>query len=106
MTLADHGRGLVRDPDKDGELAAPESADGWPGRRAARRRRQLGSDRRSQALPMVPKPVSDTRVAMGRLAIILTTAAWLAYVVTWFFADFFRPGHEGAIARSEEVLYS
>jgi cellulose synthase/poly-beta-1,6-N-acetylglucosamine synthase-like glycosyltransferase/chitodextrinase len=54
---------------------------------------------------MVPKPVSDTRVAMGRLAIILTTGAWLAYVVTWFFADFFRPGHEGAVARSEEVLY-
>jgi cellulose synthase/poly-beta-1,6-N-acetylglucosamine synthase-like glycosyltransferase/chitodextrinase len=54
---------------------------------------------------MVPKPVSDTRVAMGRLAIILTTGAWLAYVVTWFFEDFFRPGHEGAVARSEEVLY-
>ena len=105
MTLADHGRGLLRDPDKDGELAAPEPADGPPGRRAARRRRQLGSDRRSRALPMVPKPVSDTRVAMGRLAIILTTCAWLAYVVTWFFADFFRPGHEGAVARSEEVLY-
>ena len=54
---------------------------------------------------MVPKPVSDTRVAMGRLAIILTTGAWLAYVVTWFFADFFRPGHEGAVARAEEILY-
>jgi hypothetical protein len=54
---------------------------------------------------MVPKAVSDTRVAMGRLAIILTTAAWQAYVVTWFFADFFRPGHEGAVARSEEFLY-
>jgi cellulose synthase/poly-beta-1,6-N-acetylglucosamine synthase-like glycosyltransferase/chitodextrinase len=54
---------------------------------------------------MVPKPVSDTRVAMGRLAIILTTGAWLAYVVTWFFADFFAPGHEGAVARAEEVLY-
>ena len=54
---------------------------------------------------MVPKPVSDTRVAMGRLAIILTTGAWLAYVVTWCFEDFFRPGHEGAVARSEEGLY-
>jgi hypothetical protein len=35
----------------------------------------------------------------------LTTGAWLAYLVTWFFEDFFRPGHEGAVARSEEVLY-
>jgi cellulose synthase/poly-beta-1,6-N-acetylglucosamine synthase-like glycosyltransferase/chitodextrinase len=54
---------------------------------------------------MVPKPVSDTRVAMGRLAIIVTVCAWLAYVVMWFFSDFFHPGYEGAIARTEEVLY-
>src|SRR6202167_4468366 len=106
MTLADPGRQLLRDPDKDSEAAAPKPKAGRPpGRLAARRRRQLGSDRRSRALPMVPKPVSDTRVAMGRLAIILTTGAWLAYLVTWFFDDFFRPGHEGAVARSEEVLY-
>jgi cellulose synthase/poly-beta-1,6-N-acetylglucosamine synthase-like glycosyltransferase/chitodextrinase len=54
---------------------------------------------------MVPKPVSDTRVAMGRLAIIVTVTAWLAYVGTWFFADFFHPGSENAVARTEEVLY-
>jgi cellulose synthase/poly-beta-1,6-N-acetylglucosamine synthase-like glycosyltransferase/chitodextrinase len=106
VTLADPGRRLLDDPGKEGELAAPKSKAGRrPGRLAERRRRQLGSDRRSRALPMVPKPVSDSRVAMGRLAIILTTGAWLAYLVTWFFEDFFRPGHEGAVARSEEVLY-
>jgi len=54
---------------------------------------------------MVPKPVSDTRVAMGRLAIIVTVTAWLAYLGTWFFADFFHPGSENAVARTEEVLY-
>jgi cellulose synthase/poly-beta-1,6-N-acetylglucosamine synthase-like glycosyltransferase/chitodextrinase len=54
---------------------------------------------------MVPKPVSDTRVAMGRLAIIVTVCAWLAYTVMWFFSDFFHPGYEGAVARTEEVLY-
>ena len=56
-------------------------------------------------MPMVPKPVSDTRVAMGRLAIIVTVCAWLAYTVMWFFSDFFHPGYEGAVARAEEVLY-
>jgi cellulose synthase/poly-beta-1,6-N-acetylglucosamine synthase-like glycosyltransferase/chitodextrinase len=56
-------------------------------------------------MPMVPKPVSDTRVAMGRLAIIVTVAAWLAYLVTWFFDDFFHPGYEDAVARTEEILY-
>jgi cellulose synthase/poly-beta-1,6-N-acetylglucosamine synthase-like glycosyltransferase/chitodextrinase len=71
-----------------------------------RRRKQWGGDRRdTRAMPMVPKPVSDTRVAMGRLAIIITVSAWLAYVVTWFFDDFFHPGNESPVARTEEVLY-
>jgi cellulose synthase/poly-beta-1,6-N-acetylglucosamine synthase-like glycosyltransferase/chitodextrinase len=56
-------------------------------------------------MPMVPKPVSDTRVAMGRLAIIVTVCAWLGYTVMWFFSDFFHPGYEGAVSRTEEVLY-
>ena len=70
-----------------------------------RPRKQLGSDRRTKALPLVPKPVSDARVAMGRLAIIVTVTAWIAYVVQWFFADFFHPGYESAVARAEEILY-
>jgi cellulose synthase/poly-beta-1,6-N-acetylglucosamine synthase-like glycosyltransferase/chitodextrinase len=70
-----------------------------------RRRRQLGSDRRTRAMEMVPRPVSDRRVAMGRLAIIVTVGAWLAYLATWFFNDFFAPGHESAVNRAEEVLY-
>jgi cellulose synthase/poly-beta-1,6-N-acetylglucosamine synthase-like glycosyltransferase/chitodextrinase len=73
-------------------------------KRTKRRRKQWGGDRRKVS-PMVPKPVSDNRVAMGRLAIIVTVAAWLAYLVTWFFDDFFHAGSETAIARSEEVLY-
>jgi cellulose synthase/poly-beta-1,6-N-acetylglucosamine synthase-like glycosyltransferase/chitodextrinase len=54
---------------------------------------------------MVPKPVSEGRVAMGRLAIVVTVVAWLGYVGMWFFSDFFHPGYEGAVARTEEVLY-
>jgi len=54
---------------------------------------------------MVPRPASDTRVAMGRLAIIVTVGAWVAYVIMWFFSDFFHPGYEGAVARTEEILY-
>jgi cellulose synthase/poly-beta-1,6-N-acetylglucosamine synthase-like glycosyltransferase/chitodextrinase len=71
----------------------------------AKRRRQWGADRRTRALPLVPRPVSDTRVAMGRLAIIVTVTAWLAYLIDWFLQDFFHPGNEGATARTEEVLY-
>ena len=70
-----------------------------------RRRRQWGCDRRTRAMPVVPPPVSDRRVAMGRLAIIVTVTAWLGYLITWFSEDFFHPGYETAVARAEAVLY-
>ena len=68
-------------------------------------RKQWGGDRRTQALPIVPQPVSDLRVAMARLAIIVTVASWVSYLVWWFFADFFHPGYETAVDRAESVLY-
>ena len=95
-----------------GSQAHPNAADqggvglsepsGWPKAASAGRRRQWGSDRRTGE---TPRPISDTRVAMGRLAIVVTVAAWLAYLVIWFFNDFFHPGGESAVARTEEVLY-
>lgn len=97
-------------PGQQGRNGSGRDRDDAPKRKkkqqsSAKRRKQLGSDRRTKALPMVPKPVSDGRVAMGRLAIIVTVSAWIAYTVNWFFADFFHPGNESAIARTEEVLY-
>jgi cellulose synthase/poly-beta-1,6-N-acetylglucosamine synthase-like glycosyltransferase len=86
-------------------FAPPRPAEARPREQPGRRRRQWGRDRRTTALSMVPKPVSDTRVAMGRLAIIVTVFAWLAYLGTWFFDDFFHPGSENAVARTEEILY-
>src|SRR5712692_4550073 len=70
-----------------------------------RRRKQWGCDRRTRAMPMIPQPVSDRRVAIGRLAIIVTMTAWVGYLVTWFFEDFFHPHYETAAARAEAVLY-
>ena len=66
--------------------AAPHRPPAEPAPRRAhrdgtrRRRRQWGHDRRTRAMPMVPKPVSDRRVAMGRLAIIVTVTAWIGYL--------------------------
>jgi len=42
---------------------------------------------------------------MARLAIIVTVTAWLGYLITWFFQDFFHPGYENAVDRAESVLY-
>jgi cellulose synthase/poly-beta-1,6-N-acetylglucosamine synthase-like glycosyltransferase/chitodextrinase len=73
--------------------------------RRERPRKQWGGDRRTRAMPIVPGPVTDRRVAMARMAIIVTVTAWVAYLVTWFFEDFFHPGYENAVARAEAVLY-
>jgi cellulose synthase/poly-beta-1,6-N-acetylglucosamine synthase-like glycosyltransferase/chitodextrinase len=97
-------------PVQGGQRPGPASASAQPGardrrRRSGRPRKQWGGDRRTRAMPLVPRPVSDRRVAMARLAIIVTVTAWVAYVVTWFFEDFFHPGYENAVARAEAVLY-
>ena len=80
-----------------------------PPRRTARSspsgRRQWGADRRKRALPVVPQPVSERRIALARLAIIVTVMAWLGYVITWLFQDFFHPGDETAVDRAEAVVY-
>src|SRR5580704_6139007 len=83
--------------------AAADPAHPGPPGASGRRRRQWGSDRRTRAMPVVPPPVSDRRVAMGRLAVIVTVLAWFGYLVTWFSGDFF--GSETLVARAEAVLY-
>ena len=87
-------------PPRPERAAAP-----GPARPAPPGRKQWGGDRRTRAMPIVPRPVSDSRVAMARLAIIITVTAWVAYFITWCFQDFFHPGYETAIDRTEAVLY-
>src|SRR3954469_21156374 len=43
--------------------------------------RQWGADRRSAPHPLVPPPVSEGRIARGRLAIVLTIVVWAGYVI-------------------------
>ncbi len=72
------------------------------GRRA---RRQWGHDRRTEPLPSVPRAASDRRLAMGRLAIIVTVTAWIGYFITWLLQDFFNPVYSSAVSRTEALLY-
>jgi cellulose synthase/poly-beta-1,6-N-acetylglucosamine synthase-like glycosyltransferase len=48
---------------------------------ARSRRRQWGADRHHDPLPPVPVAPSDGAVAAGRLALVVTFVAWLAFVV-------------------------
>jgi cellulose synthase/poly-beta-1,6-N-acetylglucosamine synthase-like glycosyltransferase len=69
------------------------------------RRSQFGRDRRPAALPQVPAPVSDRRIALARLAIITTVTAWLIYFVSWLLGDFLNPQYSSTINRIEAVSY-
>ncbi|MGZ4727568.1 MAG: glycosyltransferase family 2 protein, partial [Acidimicrobiales bacterium] len=68
-----------------------------------RRRRQWGSDRRAEPLPAVPIPVSDRRIAMARLAIVVTVGGWLWYVGTTFLQQFLDG--TGSRLKLEAVIY-
>jgi EAL domain-containing protein (putative c-di-GMP-specific phosphodiesterase class I)/cellulose synthase/poly-beta-1,6-N-acetylglucosamine synthase-like glycosyltransferase len=50
--------------------------------------RQWGADRRSAPHPMIPPPVSEGRIARGRLAIVLTIAVWACYIAYTVFEQF------------------
>jgi EAL domain-containing protein (putative c-di-GMP-specific phosphodiesterase class I)/cellulose synthase/poly-beta-1,6-N-acetylglucosamine synthase-like glycosyltransferase len=50
--------------------------------------KQWGADRRSDPHPVVAPPVSEGRIARGRLAIVLTIAVWACYIAYTVFEQF------------------
>lgn len=70
-----------------------------------RRRRQWGHDRRTRAMPVVARPVSDRRLAMGRLAIMLTVTAWIGYFVWWLLKDLLNQEYSATVDRAESIMY-
>ena len=101
----DQGANGTLDADAAGYGAAPAPPARTPRSGPSGRRGQWGADRRRRALPVVPQPVSERRIALARLALIVTVTAWFGYVITWFFQDFFHPGTETAADRAEAVVY-
>lgn len=69
------------------------------------RHHQWGHDKRTEALPMVPKPATDRQIAWARLAIICTIVAWTAYAITWIFDDVLDATYKGAVGLTEAVVY-
>jgi cellulose synthase/poly-beta-1,6-N-acetylglucosamine synthase-like glycosyltransferase/chitodextrinase len=98
---------LARPPAAPARQARParQAAARGEGKDSRRPRRQWGHDRRKRAPLMVPQPVSDRRLAMGRLAIIITVTAWVAYFVWWLLADLLSRRYSGSVARAEAITY-
>ena len=57
--------------------------------------RQWGADKRSAPHPLVPPPVTEGRIARGRLAIVLTITVWAAYIINTIIQQFIA-GHAGS----------
>ncbi len=68
-------------------------------------RRRRGGDRRPGAHPVMPAPISATRVALGRLAIVITVLAWAAYFGTWAAGNLFDGQPLTTRRKAEAVVY-
>jgi cellulose synthase (UDP-forming) len=69
-------------------------------------RRQWGSDTRVDPLPAVAPPASDAMMALGRIAIVFTILAWLAYVIAYFFNGIINSSYQNnSRFLSETIVY-
>ncbi len=68
-------------------------------------RRQWGSDRRRQPLPLVAPKVSERRMTIGRLAIVLTVSAWAVYVAFTIEQQFIEGKANSARLVIEAIVY-
>ena len=66
--------------------------------------RQWGADRRTEPHPLVPPPVSEGRIARGRLAIVLTITVWACYIAYTIFEQFVV-GKAAKVAPRKEMRF-
>ena len=67
--------------------------------------RQWGGDRRSAPHPLVPPPVSEGRIARGRLAIVLTITVWACYIIGTVIQQFIAGRADTARLAIEAIVY-
>ncbi|MFF5288412.1 EAL domain-containing protein [Paractinoplanes globisporus] len=67
--------------------------------------RQWGADRRTVPHPLVAPPVSEGRIARGRLAIVLTIAVWACYIIYTIIQQFVAGHANSARLVVEAIVY-
>lgn len=88
------------------EVAARESVTGTPPLSGAgTRRRQWGSEKRSEPLSIVHPQPSRRKVALGRLAIVVTVIGWIAYVVSTILRELSENPSAGFRFQLEAIFY-
>ncbi|MGR0159178.1 glycosyltransferase family 2 protein [Paenarthrobacter nitroguajacolicus] len=69
------------------------------------RKRQWGSERRSEPLAIVHPTPSSRKIVLGRLAILVTVGAWLYYVVSTIIRQFVDNPNSGFRFGFESISY-
>ncbi|MGD8169500.1 glycosyltransferase family 2 protein [Herbiconiux sp. P16] len=69
------------------------------------RKRQLGAERNTEPLSTVHAIPSDAKITWGRLAIVITVAAWVTYVVYTVVRQFLNNGTESFRFTTEAISY-
>lgn len=72
---------------------------------AKRRRRQWGAERSTEPLPVIHPRPSSRRVALSRLAIVITVVAWFSYVLTTVLREFINNGAQNFRFTMEAISY-
>ena len=68
-------------------------------------RRQWGSDRRAAPVSTLARPVSDRRISAGRIAIVATVGAWIAYIIVTVIEQFIDGRASSARLGVEAIVY-
>lgn len=88
------------------EISAPAPADGTSTTsNAGTRRRQWGSEKRSEPLSIVHPQPSRRKIALGRLGIVVTVLGWAAYVVSTILRQLSENPSAGFRFQLEAVFY-
>ena len=56
-------------------------------------------------LPAVASPASDLRITLGRVGIVVTLLAWVAYITVTVISQFVNRGFQGMRFTSESIAY-
>jgi cellulose synthase/poly-beta-1,6-N-acetylglucosamine synthase-like glycosyltransferase len=86
-------------------LPRMETESGTTDQKGAVRRRQWGAERRSEPLSIVHPRPSRRKIILGRLGILTTLAAWVAYVISTILRELANNPNAGFRFQFETVSY-
>jgi cellulose synthase/poly-beta-1,6-N-acetylglucosamine synthase-like glycosyltransferase len=74
-------------------------------RETPRERRQIGSDKRSNPMSAIPVGLTDRKIAIARLAIVVTVVGWIGYLGVWIFTELVQGAAATTRSKLEALSY-